>query len=125
VHKILTASDVIDGKASFLILGASKGYIAAHPKVPEAVAKAIDEAARIIHDDPRRAAEIYLMHEPSRTLDAAALAGVLAGLKDEFGSAVRGIAAFADFMGRHGELKSPPASWKEIVAPALLNSPSS
>ena len=125
VHKILTVSDVIDGKASFLILGASKGYIAAHPKVPEAVAKAIDEAARIIHDDPRRAAEIYLMHEPSRTLDAAALAGVLAGLKDEFASAVRGIATFADFMGRHGELKSPPASWKEIVAPALLNSPSS
>jgi len=28
-------------------------------------------------------------------------------------------------MGRHGELKSPPTSWKEIVAPALLNSPSS
>jgi NitT/TauT family transport system substrate-binding protein len=116
---------VIDGKASFLILGASKGYIAAHPKVPEAVAKAIDEAARLIHDDPRRAAEIYLVHEPSRTLDAAALASVLSGLRDEFGSAVRGIGAFADFMGRHGELKSPPASWKEIVAPALLNSPSS
>jgi NitT/TauT family transport system substrate-binding protein len=125
VHKVLSASDVIGGKASFLILGASKGYIAAHPKVPEAVAKAIDEAARIIHDDPRRAAEIYLVHEPSRTLDAAALAGVLSGIKDEFGSAVRGIGAFADFMGRHGELKSPPGSWKEIVAPALLNSPSS
>jgi NitT/TauT family transport system substrate-binding protein len=125
VHKVLSASDVIDGKASFLILGASRGYIAANPKVPEAVAKAIDEAARIIHDDPRRAAEIYLMHEPSRALDAAALAGVLAGLRDEFGSAVRGIGAFADFMGRHGELKSPPQSWKEIVAPALLNSPGS
>ena len=125
VHKVLSASDVINGKASFLILGASRGYIAANPKVPEAVAKAIDEAARIIHDDPRRAAEIYLMHERSRVLDAEALAGVLAGLKDEFGSAVRGIGAFADFMGRHGELKSPPQSWKEIVAPALLNSPGS
>jgi NitT/TauT family transport system substrate-binding protein len=125
VHRILSGSDVIDGKASFLILGASKGYIAPHPKVPEAVTKAIDEAARIIHDDPRRAAEIYLVHEPSRTLDAAALAGVLSGLRDEFGSAVRGIGAFADFMARHGELKSPPASWKEIVAPALLSSPGS
>jgi len=125
VHKILSVSDVIDGKASFLILGASKGYIASHPKVPEAVAKAMDEAARIIRDDPHRAAEIYLVHEPSRTLDAAALTGVLSGLRDEFGSAVRGIGAFAAFMGRRGELKSPPASWKEIVAPALLSSPSS
>jgi len=85
VHRILSGSDVIDGKASFLILGASKGYIAAHPKIPEAVAKAIDEAARIIHDDPRRAAEIYLVHEPSRTLDAAALEKTVA----EFNIAVR------------------------------------
>jgi NitT/TauT family transport system substrate-binding protein len=124
VYKVLTAADVIDGKASFLVMGATKAYIAAHPKVPEAVAKAMDEAARIIHDDPRRAAEIYLAHEPSKTFDAAALAAVLGDIKDEFGSAVHGIAAFADFMGRHGELKSPPQSWKEIVAPALLNSPS-
>jgi len=79
VHKVLSASDVIDGKASFLILGASKGYIASHPKVPEVVAKAIDEAARIIRDDPHRAAEIYLLHEPSRTLDAAAVAACCPG----------------------------------------------
>jgi hypothetical protein len=46
-------------------------------------------------------------------------------IKDEFGSAVRGVQAFADFMGRHGELKAPPQTWKDIVAPALLSSPSS
>jgi len=124
IHKVLSAADVIGGKASFLIMGATKAYVGAHPKVPEAVAKAMDEAGRIIHDDPRRAAEIYLAHEPSKTLDAAALAAVLTDIKDEFGSAVHGVQAFADFMGRHGELKTPPKSWKEIVAPALLDSPS-
>jgi NitT/TauT family transport system substrate-binding protein len=123
IHKVLSAADVIDGKASFLIMGATKAYVAAHPKVPEAVAKAMDEAARLIHDDPRRAAEIYLAHEPSKTLDAAGLAAILSDIKDEFGSALHGVQAFADFMGRHGGLKSPPQSWKEIVAPALLNSP--
>jgi NitT/TauT family transport system substrate-binding protein len=123
VHKMLSGADVVDGKASFLILGATKAYVDAHPKVPEAIAKAMDDAARIINDDPRRAAAIYLAHEPSKTLDAGALAAVLGDIKDEFGSALRGVAAFADFMGRHGELKTPPQSWKEIVAPALLNSP--
>jgi NitT/TauT family transport system substrate-binding protein len=123
VHKMLSGADVVDGKASFLVLGATKAYVDAHPKVPEAIAKAMDDAARIIHDDPRRAAAIYLAHEPSKTLDAGALAAVLGDIKDEFGSALRGVAAFADFMGRHGELKTPPQSWKEIVAPALLNSP--
>jgi ABC-type nitrate/sulfonate/bicarbonate transport system substrate-binding protein len=75
---------------------------AAHPKVTEVIVKAMDEAARIIHDDPRRAAEIYLAHEPSKTFDAAAIAAVLGDIKDEFGSAVHGIGAFADFMARHG-----------------------
>jgi NitT/TauT family transport system substrate-binding protein len=124
IHKVLGAADVIDGKASFLIMGATKAYIAAHPGVAEAVAKAMDEAARIIHDDPYHAAEIYLVHEPFKSLDVTAVAAIIDGIKNEFGSPVHGVQAFADFMGRHGELKTPPRTWKEIVAPALLNSPS-
>jgi NitT/TauT family transport system substrate-binding protein len=125
VHRILSSEDVIGGKASFLIIGATKSYVEAHPKVPEIIDKAIDEAARLIHDDPRRAAQIYLEHEPSKALDAASIEAVLRENKDEFGSPVEGVQAFANFMGRHGELKAPLQSWKEIVAPALLNSPSS
>ena len=83
IHKVLSAADVVDGKASFLIMGAPKAYIAAHPKVPEAVAKAMDGAARVIHDDPRRAAEIYLAHEPSKTLDVAGLAAILGDIREK------------------------------------------
>lgn len=125
VHRILGSEDVIGGKASFLVLGATRSYIGAHEKVSEAVGKAIDEAARIIRDDPGRAAHIYLSHEPSKVLDAGDIETVLRQDKEEFGSAVEGIQAFADFMSRHGELQAPPKSWKDIVAPALLNSPSS
>ncbi len=124
IHKVLTSADVVDGKASFLILGATRKYVTAHAKAAEAVAKAMDEAASIIHDDPRRAAQIYLAHEPSKTLDTAAVEAILKEIKDEFGSPVHGVQAFAAFMSRHGELKSPPPSWKDIVAPALVNSPS-
>jgi NitT/TauT family transport system substrate-binding protein len=124
IHKVLTSAEVLGGKASFLVLGATHRYVGAHPKVAEAVVKAMDEAASIIHDDPRRAAQIYLTHEPSRTLNAAAVESVIKDIKDEFGSPVQGIEAFAAFMGRHGALKTPPQSWKDIVAPALANSPS-
>ena len=58
VHKMLSGADVVDGKASFLILGATKAYVDAHPKVPDAIANAMDDAARIIHDYVRRAAAI-------------------------------------------------------------------
>jgi NitT/TauT family transport system substrate-binding protein len=121
---VLTSAEVIGGKSSFLIMGATRGYVDAHAKAAAAVAGAMAEAAHIIHDDPRRAAQIYLAHEPSGALDVAAVEAVLDEIRDEFGSAVYGVEAFADFMGRHGELKTPPRSWKEIVAPALLDSPS-
>src|SRR5579863_6393066 len=125
VHPILKSSDVIGGKFSFLIMAATKAYIESEPQMAGVIDKAIDEAARIIHDDPRRAAQIFLTHEPSGTLDGAAMAAVIGDIKDEFGSAVYGVQTIADFMSRHGELKAPPRSWKEIVAPALLDSSSS
>jgi NitT/TauT family transport system substrate-binding protein len=121
---VLSSADVINGKASFLIMGATRGYIEAHPQMPDAIGKAMEDAARIIRSDPRRAAQIYLTHEPSMSLSGPLIEAVLREIKDEFGSAVYGVQAFADFMGRHGELKTPPKSWKDIVAPALLSSPS-
>jgi NitT/TauT family transport system substrate-binding protein len=124
VHAVLSSSNAMNGKSSFLIMAATKAYIAAQPQMPKVIDKAIDEAARLIHDDPHRAAQIYLTHEPSGTLNGAAMEAVIRDIKDEFGSAIYGVQTLADFMGRHGELKTPPRSWKEIVAPALLNSPS-
>jgi NitT/TauT family transport system substrate-binding protein len=124
VHRVLGSADVIGGKASFLIMGATRAYIEAHPQMPDALGKAMDDAARIIRADLARAAQIYLTNEPSMSLSGPLIEAVLREIKDEFGSAVYGVQAFADFMGRHGELKAPPKSWKDIVAPALLNSPS-
>jgi NitT/TauT family transport system substrate-binding protein len=124
IHPILTSEQVVGGKASFLILAATRKSIAAQPKIPQIIDAAMDEAARLIQNDPARAARIYLTHEPSKALDARDIEAVLAANKDEFGSPIEGMQALADFMGRHGELKTPPHSWKDIVAPALLNSPS-
>jgi NitT/TauT family transport system substrate-binding protein len=124
VHALFRSSDAMGGKSSFLVLGATRAMIEAHPQLPAIVDQAMDEAARIIQDDPRRAAQIYLTHEPSSTIDAATMETVIRDVKGEFGSAIYGVQTLADFMGRHGELKSPPHSWKDIVAPALLNSPS-
>jgi NitT/TauT family transport system substrate-binding protein len=124
VHAMLTSSDVMNGKSSFLILGAYRAYLRAQPQMAELVAKAIDEAARLIRDDPKRAAQIYLTHEPSAALNGAAMEAIIREVKDEFGSPVYGVQATADFMGRIGELKGSLRSWKDIAAPALLSSPS-
>ena len=124
VHAILSSSDVMNGKSSFLILAALRSYINAQPQVAELITKAIDEAARFIRDDPKRTAQIYLTHEPSAALNAAAVEAIIRETKDEFGSPVYGVQATADFMARIGELKGSLRSWKDIAVPALLNSPS-
>src|SRR5581483_10387401 len=110
---------VMGGKFSFLMLGATKGTIDSEPQMPQIVERAINKAARLIHDDPRRAAQIYLTHEPSEAFKGAAMEAIIRELRDEFGSAIYGVQTIADFMGRHGELKAPPKSWKEIAAPSL------
>src|SRR5262249_34673689 len=69
VHAILSSADVMTGTSSFLILGARRSYARAQPQIAELVAKAIDEAARLVRDDPKRAAQVYLTHEPSAALN--------------------------------------------------------
>jgi len=125
VHAILKSTDVMNGKFSFLVLGASKAAVEAKPQMPAIVAGAIEAAARIIRDDPRRAAQIFLTHEPSGVLSGAAAAAVIGEVKDEFGSAVYGLQTMAGFLNSRGELKAPPKSWKDVVTPALLSSSSS
>jgi len=124
IHSILTSSDVM-GKSSFLIMGATKRYIEANPKMPDVIAKAIEEAATIIKTDPKRAAEVYLKYEPSKTLDVATVEAILKDLKDDFGKSVQGVQSYADFMGKLGQLKNPPKSWKDVVTPSIASTPSS
>jgi NitT/TauT family transport system substrate-binding protein len=124
IHQILSSEQVIGGKASLLVFGATKAYIERHRQIAQILEQAMDDAAHLIRDDPRRAARIFLTYEPSKALKAADIEAVLRQNKDEFGSAVAGIGAFAEFMARHGALKTPPQSWKDVVAPALLHSPS-
>ncbi|HVY57467.1 MAG TPA: ABC transporter substrate-binding protein [Xanthobacteraceae bacterium] len=125
VHVVLTSSDVFAGKSSLIVLSVTKRYIDAHPKMPDVIVRAIDEAAAVIRDDPGRAAAIYLKHEPLAGFDVAAIEAILRRDKDEFGSSVHGIQAYADVMSRLGQLKSPPRSWKQVVTPPIANLPGS
>jgi NitT/TauT family transport system substrate-binding protein len=125
VSKIMSSDDIIGGKASFLIMGATKKWIEGNPKMPDVIVKAVDEAAAFIKNEPRKAAEIYLQREPSKFVDLDAVEAILKEYRDEFGSPVHGVQVNADFMGKQGQLKAPPKSWKEIVTPSIANSPSS
>jgi NitT/TauT family transport system substrate-binding protein len=125
ISRVMSSDEIIGGKASFLIMGATKRWIEANPKMPDVIVKAVEEAAGFIKAEPRKAAELYLQREPSKFVDLAAVEEILKEYKDEFGSAVHGVQINADFMGKLGQLKNPPKSWKDIVTPSIANTPSS
>ncbi|HWV43169.1 ABC transporter substrate-binding protein [Pseudorhodoplanes sp.] len=119
VHAVDSSDAIMGGKTSFLVLASPASVVAAHPRLPAVLAKAIDEASGLIRKDPRRAATIWLKREPSDTLDARMVEGVLRDLKDDFGSGVFGIEATAGHLSRDNRLKEGVTSWKDVVAPAI------
>jgi NitT/TauT family transport system substrate-binding protein len=125
VRPILSSEDVFEGKSSFLALGAARRAVEATPVLPEAVAAAMDEAAAIIRNDPERAADIYIAVEQPKGMERAAVVALLRDLADDFGPSLAGVQAYADFMGRIGQLKAPPTSWREMAHPVIHDTASS
>ncbi len=123
-HKIASSEDAFGGRSSFLVLGGTKKWIDANPKLVPVLIAALKEAADYIRKDPKGAADIYLKVEPSKMLDQAKVEAMLKSMPDDFGTDVYSVKAFADFMGRTGGLKNVPASWSDVF-PAIKESKSS
>jgi NitT/TauT family transport system substrate-binding protein len=119
VRAVTSSVDIMGGKTSFLVMASPKSALTSHPKLAEVLAKAIEEASTIIRNDPRRAAMIWLKWEPSHTLDARTVEGILRDLKDEFGNGVFGVEATATYLRRDNRLKDRVSTWKDVVAPAV------
>ena len=121
VRAVTSSAEIMGGKTSFLVMASSKAALGVHPKLPDVLAKAIDEASAVIRKDPRRAATVWLKWEPSHTLDARMVEGILRDLKDDFGSGVFGIEATATYLWRENRLRENVGSWKDVVAPAVAS----
>ncbi len=115
-HKIASSEDAFGGRSSFLVLGATKRWLDANPKLVPVLVAAFNEAADYIRNNPKGAAELYLKTEPSKMLDEPKVEAMLKTMADDFSTDVYAVKAYADFMGRTGGLKNVPASWSEVFA---------
>lgn len=118
-HSIATSEDAFGGRSSFLVLGGTKKYVEANPKMPAVMVAAIRQASELIRKDPHQAAEIYLKAEPSKVLDVAKVEAMLKVMGDDFGPEVYGVKTLGEFMGRIGVLKHVPADFKAVFLPVI------
>lgn len=119
VHEVLKSTSLTGGgNVTGAVLAGMQGFVDANPKVAMAMMQGLDEANKLIKDDPKRAAEIYLASEKVQ-LNADDVVQILGDGSLTFSSAPEGLETFAKFMSEQGMLSKVPPSWKDVFFPMI------
>ena len=115
-HKVIDGNEIIGGPYSGALLAATAKFATANPAVIATVVAALREAMELIASEPRKAAELYMSVErTSLSLD-----DVERAIRAQtFTVEPQGMAVFAAFMARTGELKQAPSQWQDVFFPPI------
>lgn len=119
IHRILTSTDLFTEGLSFNVLATTGKFRTANPKLYAAFHAALKEATGFINKDKKGAAEIYIKISKDKT-PVAYLLEILADPAISYTTKVGGIGPFVSFMTKTGQLKTPPADWKDMFFPEAL-----
>jgi NitT/TauT family transport system substrate-binding protein len=114
VHAVMKSTEISDGeKLTGAVLSAQQSFVDANPKVAQALLRGLRDADKLIKDDPKQAAEIYLKSEKVQmTVDE--VQKILTDGTISYSTAPEGIELFAKFMADQSMLRKVPADWKEV-----------
>ncbi|OBS10844.1 ABC-type nitrate/sulfonate/bicarbonate transport system, periplasmic component [Acidihalobacter prosperus] len=124
VHTVLSSYQVLGGKSTFNTLWASAKYRKEHPKMFDAVFKALQAADRFIKAHPEEAAQIYIEEAHSK-LPKKLIVSIITNPENEFTTTPKNIMKYADFMYKTGSIKHLPKSWKDVFFKNVWNEPGS
>lgn len=113
LNRVLNSYDVLGGPATYSVTWTSRRFMNENPRVIRAVLAAIEDATRIIHDDPRRAADTYIAAEGS-SLAPALVERIIRDPENVFTTTPQKVMTFVDFMATSGTVKQPPKTWKDL-----------
>jgi NitT/TauT family transport system substrate-binding protein len=120
IRRILTSTELFTEGLSFNVLATTAKFRAGNPKLYAAFHAALKEATEFINADKQRAAEIYI----KITKDKTPVADIMEVLSDPaiaYTTKVGGIGPFVSFMAKTGQLRNPPADWKDMFFPEALS----
>ena len=112
IRRIASSEEILGGPASFNVIGATARFRAQNPKLYAAFLAALEEATDFVNRERETAAEIYLKATNDKSpkdeiLDIMGQPGV------SFTTRVLNLGVFVDFLAKVGQLKNPPADWKQ------------
>ena len=113
IHRVLNSYDVMDGPLNFTVLWTTSRFKNENPALYRAFVAALKQANDMLNADKRAAARIYVEESKSKeSVDE--VHALLADPTVEFSLVPRQIHKYALFMHENGQIRQPPASWKEI-----------
>lgn len=122
ISTVLTSCDVFGSKPSFSVLWSTEAFRKANPKVYGAVLAALEEATKMVNENPERAAEIFIeMTESKMPKDF-----VLDMIKEAgYSTTPSGTTTYANFMHKIELINEAPSSWKGLFFENIHNKPGS
>lgn len=119
IRRLITSTDLFTEPLSFNVIAATSKFRAENPKLYGAFLSALKEATDFINADKRRAAQIYLKMSGDKS-PIEEIMDVLSDPAIQYTTKVGGIDPFVSFMSKTGQLKTPPADWKDMFFPEAL-----
>ena len=124
IHRVLNSKDVV-GDASFVVTYVTSKFQKANPKLVTAFIAASEDAMKLIREQKREAAQIYVRLTKGKDSDIVPLIKMLENPDLVFSTTPVGIMKYAEFMHRVGTVNAKPASWKDFFLPEAHQLPGS
>lgn len=124
IHRVMDSVDIA-GPTTTAVLATTKDFRDANPRVCAALMAALDEADKLIRDNPGQAAEIYVSMVKDAGVAVEELADMVGDPDLGYATAPVGVKRVLDFLQTTGRLKHKPASWKDLFFVEAQNLPGS
>jgi sulfonate transport system substrate-binding protein len=119
-HLITTNYDILGGPATALLITTTTKFRQANPNVTQAFSNAMQEAIKIINDDKRAAAKLYLELANDRKNSVDDILGVISDKDYAFTLRPQKVLKTAEFMAKIGTVKQAPKSIGDMFFPEFL-----
>jgi NitT/TauT family transport system substrate-binding protein len=116
IHRLMDSFDIA-GPHSANLLAATARFHDANPGLCAAVLAALNDANKLLKDNPGHAAEIYVGMEKDHDIALEDLSDMIGDPDLAYTAAPAGVMRIAEFLHRTGRLKRAPQSWKDWFFP--------
>ncbi|MFL5051065.1 MAG: ABC transporter substrate-binding protein [Xanthobacteraceae bacterium] len=119
-HLITTNYDILGGPATALLITTTTKFRQANPNVTQAFYNAMKEAVRVINDDKRAAAKLYLELANDRKNSVEDILAIISDKDYAFTLQPQKVLKTAEFMAKIGTVKQAPKVITDLFFPEFL-----